>query len=522
MIHRLAKWLAFVLAAYWGLLAILTPVTVTDSQVYNLARLPLAERYGLFGSHAWYSDRQLAFPWSFDAAHLLFLKLGFGCALPSFCCLLGILIVAFRLARDWAGKEAGWWTVLLILSMSTIVFQATSTKNDLGLVFAALAGFYALRRFAQTRDGAWLGIFAIAVGLLPGIKDTGLLAAPALLLIAAWQLRASPRRVLGVFVGCAAGAVAFGSVEIYWDNALRYGHLLGPPDLVAMHSNRDGVRGALANVIRYLFGIVNLGWTPPYGSPPYVPALERACRAVLHGIGLGNAGYQAGFDDAHFQIARMGGETTSDYALVGTVLVPFAGRQIFCRSWSSPARWLAVAGFLYLGAVAFTVAWMPWNIRFLMPCLVLFALAVTVGEQEMLLRSRVFQISLLAVAAFSAIVPTWRSFNKQPQRDLVGAVTRREWETYLELPTLRPVVAAAEGWLTAHPQGRLQVVAGANSWILPFFTLKESARVDAVESPGAGPKALLVLDRPDYAPEPRWKRIATFAQAGTALYATSP
>jgi hypothetical protein len=518
--------------AYWGLFALFTPVAVTDSQVYNLARLPLAERYGLFGNTNWYGDRQIAFPWSFDALHLGFLKLGFGYALPSFFCLVGTLVVAFRLARAWAGTNAAWWTLLLILSMSTIPFQATSTKNDLGVVFAGAAGFYACWQFRRSRESLWLAVLALAVGFLPGIKSTGVLPAAGLALLAGWELRRERRRLALLVAATALATLLFGSAEIYCDNWLRYGHALGPTDFVAMHSNRDGLRGAAASFIRYLFGVVNLGWTPPYGPPPYVPALERACRAVLRATGLVNVGYWPSSNDATMQILRLGGEGSCDYALIGTCVLPLAVWQLFRRSWRSPAWQLAAAGLIYLASIAFTVAWMPFNLRFLMPCFVLFALAVTVGEQRLLRESRFFRSAVLLVAAYSAVIPTYYSFNKQP-RDLVGGITLREWEFFLERPAMRPIAQAAKDWTAAHPHGRILLLAGGNSWILPFF-MPGMKRIDPLMNPqlrrqdlpaGAAPVAVLTLDRTDFNPAAtaaKVRLLQAFPDPGCALYEVVP
>ncbi|MEO6876458.1 MAG: hypothetical protein ABI222_16705 [Opitutaceae bacterium] len=45
---RLARAIAFLLLGYWGIYALVTPVTTADSQMYHLARLDLALRGGLF------------------------------------------------------------------------------------------------------------------------------------------------------------------------------------------------------------------------------------------------------------------------------------------------------------------------------------------------------------------------------------------------------------------------------------------------------------------------------------------
>ena len=47
---------------YWGASALLLPVTTSDCQVYNLARLKVAERAGFWEAEAWNSTREVTLP----------------------------------------------------------------------------------------------------------------------------------------------------------------------------------------------------------------------------------------------------------------------------------------------------------------------------------------------------------------------------------------------------------------------------------------------------------------------------
>jgi hypothetical protein len=183
--------------------------------------------------------------------------------------------------------------------------------------------------------------------------------------------------------------------------------------------------------------------------------------------------------------------------------------------------------------MSYTVAWMPWNMRFLMPCFVFFALAFVIGEQRWLAGSRLVRVGILAVSAYSAIIPTWFSFNKQPERDLVDAVTQRDWETYLELSPMSPIVHASRDWLVAHPHGHLLLLASGNSWVLPIF-LNGFNRVDVLAAPHLAPAdlptpstpvAVLSLDRDDFDPAAAGaalKLLQKFELPGSALYEVAP
>jgi hypothetical protein len=96
-IAALARGLLVLLLLYWGCFAAVVPVTVWDSQAYNVARLPLALLGGLFGNPYWNDSRQAAFPWGFDAIHLPFCLSDGGFAIPSFFCFLGTLCIVYAL-----------------------------------------------------------------------------------------------------------------------------------------------------------------------------------------------------------------------------------------------------------------------------------------------------------------------------------------------------------------------------------------------------------------------------------------
>src|SRR5206468_1810797 len=112
IVGRLARFASVVCAVYWTIYAIVAPVTTVDAQMYNLARLILAERGGLMNNPLFTSPYHVMWPWAFDAIHLPFLHLGAAYALPSLCCMAGICIVAFIIVRTEMSIDAAWVGVL--------------------------------------------------------------------------------------------------------------------------------------------------------------------------------------------------------------------------------------------------------------------------------------------------------------------------------------------------------------------------------------------------------------------------
>lgn len=175
---RIIRATAWLLGASWLLYAVVTPVTVTDGQLYNQARFYVIRQEGLFSGWIPTQWMQLAFPWTFDAVHWPFLQIGFGMALPSFACLLGILTVVHVHVREHYGRDAAWRCVLALLALPTLVYQGTSTKNDIAVVFAALAWWHAIQRWRTTSRPIFLAASALAIAFAVGAKTSAWASCP--------------------------------------------------------------------------------------------------------------------------------------------------------------------------------------------------------------------------------------------------------------------------------------------------------------------------------------------------------
>lgn len=522
----LSKGGAILLLLYWSAFALVVPVTVWDSHTYNLARLPIAASGGLFANPLWTTERQIIFPWTFDALHYPALLIRAGYALPSFACLAGVCWIVFTMVRHFAGRTAGWLSILLLLAMPTVVFQASSTKNDLGLVFASACAVYGFWRYRLDSSRLWIALAAAAIGFLPGIKTSGVPLLFAFGACGVFLLRKKPRHLL-LFLTLSTGAVLlFGSVEIYLNNWHQYGNPLGAPGFVRDHSNRHGFRGAAANAIRYVFGLVNPGLYPGMQDAPYIGWLEQTCRGVLQRLHLQNVGYRPDFNDETMRFLKMGWESSSDYGAVGTICV-FASFWSLLRFQVRTPEWIAAAcGWLTFGLVCWTTGWMPWNNRFLLLPVVFFsASTVLVVTRRPGLAAFVVP-ALVILAAAETVIEPLASFNKRPA-DLLLSVARRSEEMFRERGSMQPVLEAVERWQAANPSATVYLCAGSDSWVLPFFlspklriVLCPRERLARDPAPG-GSAALLLLNRPDISAgdvPAAFRRIQSFDESATSLW----
>jgi 4-amino-4-deoxy-L-arabinose transferase-like glycosyltransferase len=311
------KALIFSILAYWGVYALIAPVTNSDSQVYNLARLSVAERAGFWQTTAWNSVRQVIFPWTFDAIHYPFLRIGWGTALPSFVAFLGLLIIIFELVAPRFGSKVGLWCVLILLAMPTLMLQATTTKNDLIIAFGSGCWLYSLVRFRRNQNNFFLFTAALSLVFTVGCKTSALPICAILTLATGWLLRKQVRNVLRFALFLSLLLLLFGSIETYVLSWRVYRNSLGPREFIRYHTNQDGIRGAGANFIRYYMASVSLGIDGIDCRSGLSGLLEERCRNTLAILDLRDVGLRADFSDRKMPFLKDGSDAGSDYGIVG-------------------------------------------------------------------------------------------------------------------------------------------------------------------------------------------------------------
>ena len=466
----LVKGSVLILLGYWFVYALVVPVTIWDAHTYNLARLLIIRFGGLFSNTVWNTERQIAWPWTFDAVHYPFLLVGWGYALPSFACFAGSMIIVFHMVKKTYGERCAWYCCLAMLALPTLVFQATSTKNDLAVVFGISCWVYTLWRFRSEGSRIFLFLAALALCFAAGAKSAGIPLAILLSGATIWRLRhdwQSMKQFLSWLLLC---LILFGSTEIYLNNWLTYGHPLGPAEIRG-HLNPDGVSGMMANFIRYTIGSVNLGVDVADQQSPIPAKLADLCRAILNVTGLKNKGYRWDFNDSNLQFLKIGWEGASDFGPLGTLSLLTAGFVLLSRSAKYILWRMAAAGFASLLLVCATVSWMPWNMRFLLLPFLLFSLTTVIlftSETKGLLGRMV----ILALSLFSAVAFPLYSFNKGP-KDLWLSLADRPAMTTKEHPAMLEIVRDLETRKAEIGTAPILLCAGGDSWVLPVLQLRD-------------------------------------------------
>ncbi len=468
-IGRVARFFAWGALAYWGIYALVAPVTTIDSQMYNLARLELAARGGLFDNGYFTSVFHVIFPWSYDAVHLPFLRLGWGYALPSFFCLVGTCFVVFKMVRARFGANAAWVAIVSLLALPCLVYQGSSTKNDIPILFCGAVWVYARWRWRREAKGVHLAWMVLAIGFMAGAKTTGLLYGFILALWTLWELRSQRKPALLVGSGLLGAVFLFGSVETYVESARIYGHPLGPPALLRRLGNPDGVRGGLANLIRNLGGGLYVGPTSFGDDQVTVTALSDAGRKLLGWLRLTDVGADPRFGDRTLFFRQSGLEELSGFGPIGMLAVTTMLGA--CFRWRPRERWwqLAAAALLGVCLVSLTVAFTHWTNRYLIGWYALgtVALVCALWEREAPW-IRTMRWGFLVVALGSAIAAPLLSFNRGPAAMLAAVADRDRFETGT-FPLVGKVRERLRSLRAQSPDARVYFVVSDESVVLPIL-----------------------------------------------------
>jgi Dolichyl-phosphate-mannose-protein mannosyltransferase len=455
---------------YWGASALLLPVTTWDCQVYNLGRLIVAERAGFWQAEAWNSIREVTFPWTFDAVHYPFLKTGWGFGIPSFVAFLGLLVIIFHLVRPKFGEHAALWSILTLLSMPTLMLQATTTKNDIAIVFGVACWVYSLVRFQRSRNRFFLFAAALCLAFIAGSKNLGLGIFAIAAVATGWLLRRQFRSLLSFVFFLGPLLLLFGSIETYVLSWRLYRDPVGPKQFVTDQLNGDGPRGAVANFFRYYMANISIGIDGVDCYSGFPSFVQKECRVVLGSLGLEDAGCRRDYRDANLPFLKNGFDSGYDFGVVGCLAL-FVSSCVICRPKWRDVRWsLSATGFVVMLPVCMAIAWAPWNVRYFCLSFALFGISLALLVFSAPHDRSWLQLGLGVIIVWSAISLPLHCAQRRPF-DLWSALFAREEVSLGQRPEIIPVYNDVLN-LRANRADRWFLVASENSWTLPFLQAK--------------------------------------------------
>lgn len=254
---------------YLGLQAILIPPSNWDSMTYNLARVFLFQQEKTLLLSDVSTVRQAIFPIGSDILHHIFLRFytDYGIGIFSFLSYLSVAFGTYALSRRYTSSETSVISTLVIISLPELVYQATSTKNDIVTCAVAIFCFLTVHRLLEQANiqDLLLLIFGLILGI--SVKSTWMgFLFPFTLLFGILLFQKYPPRIWielirrngRILISLVIPGFILSQLWLFIRNYYFWGGWSGNPEFNSLNRQVDGLKGALANVVRYLFQSIDL------------------------------------------------------------------------------------------------------------------------------------------------------------------------------------------------------------------------------------------------------------------------
>lgn len=397
-----------------------------DSLVYHLPRVELFLQENTFFLPSGTRYHQLVFPVGSDILYYPFLRINnpYGLGIFSLGSYLSIGFGCYALGARLTGERAvGVLCAVVILSLPLLVYQSTSTKNDILVAAVFLGIFIHIEQMARNRRPMDWAVLALLLCYGISIKPLFLGAVPGLFCFALlylklwrwaeWQLLFQQlwkaRRVLLL---CLLPCLILSQIWLFVWNSIYYQGWTGPPEFTQTLNNSGGILGMLKNAFHYLLQTFHLGRVGDLflgsgeQSRGFSERLSLQFREIVDNLFPGVTS-----ERQDFRLLWADHEDFSWFGPLGMLLVfvsvPYAilkGRR---------AVVFLIPSFIYFLVLCYEVIWMQWNGRFFTVFFVglVPALAVLVQgwnawfQRGLVFFSLAFWAAALALNASKPLIP---------------------------------------------------------------------------------------------------------------------
>jgi hypothetical protein len=156
------------------ILALAPPADGFDALFYHL---PVPEMWLRDGGLRLFNMPHYWFPSLVEGLFVWPLALGSNTGTQLLHFVFGILVVLllwFWVCSLW-GNHTGWWALILLLTMPSLMWLAAWAYTDLALTFYALGMLYSLWKWLDSADSRWILVTAAMTGFAMGVKYTSFL-----------------------------------------------------------------------------------------------------------------------------------------------------------------------------------------------------------------------------------------------------------------------------------------------------------------------------------------------------------
>jgi len=464
---------------YWFIYALVAPVTLWDSHVYNIARVKIADIAGIFNNPFWNSTRQVEMPWGFDVLHLIFVKIQFGYDLPSFACFTGLSLIMFEIIKDEVSIEAAWSSVLMLMTMPCLMYQATSTKPDIGVLFTLSCWYYSVLKYRKNNDTGYVILMALALSLGSGMKQTGLMHLPITGLVSLYILRKDYHNLKLFLISFFILFILYSNFEVYFINYKYFGNYLGNPDDIKMSANMDGLKGACATFIRRLFENSGFEYIFYKSADSFFNFWSYVCVQTLNILRLRDLGYclsnDIKFSDSNLRFISNGQEASTDFGLLAGISIWFSLftvlKSFFVKTYG---RILSISALGSLFLFSYFSTYGPYSNRYCLIPFTISSIALIKLVYTHCNDKTKYCFSILLCLA--AIIPPLISYNKKPS-DILRSIYDRSDMELAENYRLYPVFANLKELSKKGELKVLGVCTSGDGWIFPFYDILPNIKI---------------------------------------------
>ncbi|KPQ39929.1 MAG: hypothetical protein HLUCCO16_05355 [Phormidium sp. OSCR] len=360
---------------YLGIKSIVFPQNTGDVLTYHFPRVFIYQSQNSLFLDNVCKVHHAVFPVGSDILPHAFLRFNtdIGGGFFSFLAYLVIVTGNYALARKYASERLSVAVAFTIASIPQLIFQGWVAKNN---VFTASAAIFCLLVVDKLlKSPTSKNLFLLVLGLLFGLAAKTTFLAFAFPFIIFYGLSLIKKYGIKIWLSeirqnwywWLAAIVPLGVMSQIWlfiYNHIIWGTWSGPPGFVDFHKNQDGIRGGIANFVRFSFEFIDSTPIPKEKVNEFFgffDILERIYEILFHPV-FGDAGLQG---SRIFHLSLITHQGFSSFGLLGVlVLIPCIFMNVWNRTLFS--RNLAYTLLLFLVIFCFTSTWSPTKIRMLL------------------------------------------------------------------------------------------------------------------------------------------------------------
>ncbi|MEO0509721.1 MAG: hypothetical protein AAF065_07670 [Verrucomicrobiota bacterium] len=356
---------------------LLLPVRNFDTLTYHLPRVFLFIQENSFFLENFNRYHQVIFPVGADILFYPFVVFGtVSCtSIFSLSSFLAIGALVYAIARNFSNQQVAACTAFALLSMTGLLLQSVSTKNDILMAAAGMSALFLVIQMDQkTKLNALLGLLILAAyGLsakttfLAFIPGLGLLAIIKLKLWKIDQMRKildEARQKWALVLSSLVIVFILSNIWLFAANSQHYESWTGPESFTERSTQNDGAKGAVANLVRYGFQTLQLDFLSDVyvskliGSPLLSKQLNKFYHQHFEPIFE-----QVGSSRGPFSITWVPDENMAWFGPISAILLFICLPIAFWRSPKQIAV-LILPPVVYLLIISIEISWMINNSRF--------------------------------------------------------------------------------------------------------------------------------------------------------------